>query len=185
MKKEAAVFCPKCMGFVNSRTETRSEIIRVKGIDIEVSSPVRICNQCGEILFDRDLDNDKLLLAYKAYREQMQLLQPEEIKAIREQYHLSQVAFAKVLGLGDKTIARYESGSLQDEAQNNLILLMRNPENFNRLLWHNKEKISEKDFKTACQAYEPAELDHQSYSYQGGDECSDWTWTSSFACALA
>lgn len=173
-KKGCAVFCPHCMSFVDSRVEVQSETHSVKGVSLDVAAPTRVCCNCGEVLFDRNLDNDRILLAYRRYREQMKLLQPEEIKAIREQYHLSQTAFARILGLGDKTITRYESGSLQDEAQNNLILLMKDPQNFNILLWQNKDKISDKDFLSASKSFRPASIEPQSYEVQGGEEWSGW-----------
>lgn len=66
-----------------------------------------------------------MLDAFAIYRQRHGLLQPEEIRRIREKYGLSQVAFAKVLGLGNKTVARYENGSIADMAQNNLIELMK------------------------------------------------------------
>ena len=70
----------------------------------------------------------------------------QEIKEIRECYEVSQVAFARILGVGDKTIARYENGSLQDEAINNLIMLAKDPHNFQKLLNKNKTKISKDEF---------------------------------------
>ena len=76
-------------------------------------------------------------------------MQPEEIRRIREKYGLSQVAFAKVLGLGNKTVARYENGSIADMAQNNLIELMKQPSNFRELLQKNQDKISKQDYENA------------------------------------
>ena len=62
---------------------------------------------------------------------------------------MSQVAFAKVLGLGNKTVARYENGSIADMAQNNLIELMKQPSNFRELLQKNQDKISKQDYENA------------------------------------
>ena len=59
----------------------------------------------------------------------------------------------KFLALGEKTITRYENGSLQDEAQNNLILLVRNPENFMLLVNKNKEKFNEKELQQIFSGY--------------------------------
>ena len=70
-------------------------------------------------------------------------------RSIREKYGLSQVAFAKVLGLGNKTVARYENGSIADMAQNNLIELMKQPSNFRELLQKNQDKISKQDYENA------------------------------------
>lgn len=75
----------------------------------------------------------------------MGLLQPEEIRSIRSMYGMSQETFARVLGMGTKTIARYENGSLQDEAQNNLIFLMRNKKNMVKLLELHPERLPERE----------------------------------------
>ena len=63
---------------------------------------------------------------------------PEEIKKIREQYGLSQRSFAKLLNWGDKTICRYENGSIQDKAHNSLLLFLREPENMRTYLTENE-----------------------------------------------
>lgn len=70
---------------------------------------------------------------------------PEEIKQIRQQYGITQVGFSRVLGFGDKTIARYENGALQDTAPNNLILLMKNEKNFIELWEKRKDLLDPKD----------------------------------------
>lgn len=178
-KAGGAVFCPRCMTFVDSHIENRKEILPVKGVEIEIDAPAMICSKCGEIVFNRELDEASLQIAYTKYRDKMQLLQPAQIKAIREKYGLSQTAFAKVLGLGEKTIARYETGSIQDEAQNNLLLLVEKRENFNTLLWRNKHRLTRKEFMTACSACAPSEFDTSNYVVSdGGEERSEW------ACAM-
>ena len=63
---------------------------------------------------------------------------PKEIKKIREQYGLSQRAFAKLLNWGDKTNYRYENGSIQDRAHNSLLLFLREPENMRTYLTENE-----------------------------------------------
>ena len=94
-----------------------------------------------------DYDDDNLRKAYAKYRSTHGLLQPDEIKTIREQYGVSQVTFARIIGVGDKTIARYENGSLQDEAINNLIMLAQDPKNFSLLLDKNEHLIAHDEVK--------------------------------------
>lgn len=72
-------------------------------------------------------------------------LMPGDIKQIRQQYGITQVGFSRVLGFGDKTIARYENGALQDTAPNNLILLMKNEKNFIELWEKRKNLLDPKD----------------------------------------
>ena len=52
---------------------------------------------------------------------------------------MSQQNFAKVLGFGAKTITRYENGSIQDVAHDNLMKLVENEYNFYKI-W-NKNKV--------------------------------------------
>lgn len=48
-------------------------------------------------------------------------LTPEEIKRIRGKYGLTQQAFARVLGIGEASIVRYENGQKPSRANANLI----------------------------------------------------------------
>ena len=112
------MYCPNCNSEVLTEVKTVSETYPVKGEEITVTAKVRCCKNCGQSIWDEELDGQNLLDAFAIYRQRHGLLQPEEIRRIREKYGLSQVAFAKVLGLGNKTVARYENGSIADMAQN-------------------------------------------------------------------
>lgn len=54
-------------------------------------------------------------------------LTPEDIKRIRGRYGLSQQAFARVLGIGEASIVRYENGQKPTRANANLIRAASNP----------------------------------------------------------
>lgn len=112
--EERGSFCSTCGEFVRSTIQNTTETFHVRGIDITITSPARICENCGEIIFDEVLDDEKLKLVYRAYREQKGMLQPEEIRAIRERRNLTQEEFSEVLGFN---VARYENGSLQSEEE--------------------------------------------------------------------
>ena len=114
LNEERGSFCSTCGDFVRSTIQNITETFHVRGIDITITSLARICENCGEIIFDEVLDDEKLKLVYRAYREQKGLLQPEEIRAIRERGNLTQEEFSKLLGFN---VARYENGSLQSEEE--------------------------------------------------------------------
>lgn len=137
-------YCPKCHKKVETKIEKLKETYRINGEDIEVLADVLVCCECGEKLFDEELDNDTLLKAYNEYRIRHKLLFPEDIKDIREQYGLSQRSFGKLLNWGDKTIHRYENGSLQDKAHNSLLTLLKDPNNMKTYLNENEITLSEK-----------------------------------------
>ena len=67
---------------------------------------------------------------------------------------MTQTSFAKILGFGDKTIARYENGSIQDTAQNNLMDLSDYPDVFELLLKKSMNLISTSDYEKAVEALE-------------------------------
>ncbi len=145
-------YCEECGREVDARVICKRESYIVSGESIEVEAEVLACPQCGEEFYCERLDHTTLLKAYNEYRRRHKLLQPEEIKEIREQYGLSQRSFAKILNWGDKTVHRYENGSLQDKAHNSLLLFLRSPENMKAYLAENevpiggrqKEKLLEK-----------------------------------------
>ena len=148
------MYCPNCATEVNTIVREVTENYPVKGEDISVNARVRFCTCCGIDLWDDELDGQNLLDAYAQYRQKHNLMNPADIRATREKYHLSQIAFARVLGLGDKTITRYENGSIPDSAPNNLLELVQQPSNFATLLEKNKSKISAQDYERARDALE-------------------------------
>lgn len=137
-------YCEECGREVETKIITKKESYNVCGETIEVNAQVLVCADCGEEFFCEELDNKTLITAYSEYRRRHKLLLPEEIKKIREQYGLSQRAFAKLLNWGDKTICRYENGSIQDKAHNSLLLFLREPENMRTYLTENEVLLDER-----------------------------------------
>lgn len=140
-------YCEECKREVETNIITQKESYIVCGEEIEVDAQVLVCADCGEEFFCEELDNNTLLAAYNKYRKKHKLLFPEEIKRIREQYGLSQRAFAKLLNWGDKTICRYENGSIQDKAHNSLLLFLREPKNMRGFLNENEILLDERQQK--------------------------------------
>lgn len=135
-------YCEVCKQMVETKIIDQRESYKVFGETLEVDARVLVCAKCGEELFSAELDNETILKVYNEYRRRHKLLLPEEIRAIREQYGLSQRSFAKLLNWGDKTIFRYESGSVQDRAHNSLLLRLRNPENMRSYITANDVLIT-------------------------------------------
>lgn len=137
-------YCEQCGKETETKIVSKKESYNVCGELIEVDAKVLICSECGEELFCEELDNATLVSAYNKYRKKHKLLLPEEIKKIREQYGLSQRSFAKLLNWGDKTIFRYENGSIQDKAHNSILLFLREPENMKAYLSENEIDLDKK-----------------------------------------
>lgn len=71
------------------------------------------------------LTNNNQMAARNAYRKMHHLLTSDEIVAVRENYGLTQVEAAKLLGWGEATIARYESKAIQDEAYDTMLRIVK------------------------------------------------------------
>ena len=123
---------------------SKKETYEVLGENIEVQDQVLVCADCSAEFYCEELDDATLTNAYNEYRKKHKLLLPTEIKQIRELYGLSQRGFAKLLNWGDKTIHRYENGSIQDKAHNSLLLFLRTPENMKFYLSENENSLDEK-----------------------------------------
>ncbi len=137
--------CPVCETEKKLTYGTKVETLTVRGKKIRVTSKAYYCSEGKHYFYDPEDEEKKFQDAYRGYRKQEGLLQPEVIKEIREKYGLSQKAFARFLGWGEITVQRYESGALQDSAHNNLLLLIREPNNFLKLFDVRKPYLPQKD----------------------------------------
>lgn len=138
-------YCCTCEKMHETRIVSKEQTLNVKGREITLTVPVRLCNVCNEEILDEDLDNNTLIEFYSEYRRLENLLQPSEIKAIRQKYKLSQASFAQFLGFGEKTITRYENGAIQDICHDNLIRLMDSLDSFILLWEERKDRLSPKE----------------------------------------
>ena len=114
-----------------------------KDIKFEVTLEYYYDEIIQEYYVDAKLGNENLRKIRNEYRKIKNLLTDEEIKNIRNQYKLSQRDFAVALGFGEVTITRYESKTVQDKAQDNIIRKSKNPTEFLKLLKQNKNKYVE------------------------------------------
>ena len=154
-------YCDECRKDVETKIIKKREAYDVCGETIEVNAQVLVCVDCGEELYLEELDNATLVAAYNEYRRRHKLLFPDEIKKIREQYGLSQRSFSKLLNWGDKTICRYENGSIQDKAHNSLLLFLRAPENMRTYLTENEVALSAKQLGKLLEAIDRIEHNNE------------------------
>lgn len=122
-----AVDCPLCgeSTLVDRQGEFRFEPpANIPGGTIVVAEARwRHCESCGEDLIPHELDK---ALDRERYRR-MGLLPPEDIRRVREKTGLSAVDMSHLLGIGEKTYTRWESGrSFQTRASDTLIRLIDN-----------------------------------------------------------
>ncbi|MHB8484027.1 MAG: type II TA system antitoxin MqsA family protein [Nitrospiria bacterium] len=139
--------CPICEDERKVEVGERMESLLVRGQSIEFMATVERCKTCGEFFATSNEEEANFQKAYRLYRERNGLLQPEEIRQIREKYEISQRTLGRLLGWGDVTIHRYESGAIQDEAHNEVLLFLQNPENFRAIFEKNKNRLPERMIK--------------------------------------
>jgi len=134
--------CSECLRMTGYDIVNRHETYEVRGEKITVDAQVAVCRLCGEDIGLAELDDTAFAAAYALYRARHNLLQPEQIKAIRSKYGLGQKAFARLLGWGDVTLARYETGSLQSESHDSQLRLAEEPANIRVLLERNGDHLT-------------------------------------------
>ncbi len=134
--------CFECEQLVEPRIEERKETLPVRGEPVEVLARVGVCPECGADMSVPELDEATLVAAFNQYRSRHGLMTPEEMRRLRERYGLGQRAFALLLGWGEITLHRYESGSLQDDAHNAQLKMAEDPANIRILLETNGHKLT-------------------------------------------
>lgn len=130
----------------NTKIIKKKATYEVKGEPIEITEKVRINMANNQEMIDEKLEDENLEKIYNQYRKKKGLLTPAQIRNIRGRYGLSQRAFSRILGWGEITIHRYESGALQDRSHNDYLVLLQNPNNMKKLLEENKDRINQKDY---------------------------------------
>lgn len=147
VSKVISKYCPIC------EEEHEVKVLKIvskeiiKNEEIEYEQIVYECEECNEYFEDGELLNRNLDELRDAYRRKKELLTAKEIIEIRNKFNLTQEDLAIILGLGEKTIARYETSTIQDKPYD--ILLRKFNEDYNfayEMLEKSKGKIKEQKF---------------------------------------
>lgn len=126
MKKTECGICGGEAAFVTEERE-----VRVGKRSAVVESEFFRCSVCGEELYEPGQMDAVMVKASTAIREELGLLMPEEIKAIRESLELTQADFEQLLGVGEKTVVRWERGTVfQNSATDVLIRAVQDVDGF-------------------------------------------------------
>ncbi len=139
--------CPICGKTHEIEERKRLSSITIKGDRVTYEEQYYYCANAHEDENEFEtgsMTNENLLSARNAYRKEHDLLTSGEIIEIRENYGLSQVDLARLLGWGEATISRYESKAIQDEAYDTMLRLIKdNPLHALELFKKNSSKFSE------------------------------------------
>lgn len=143
--------CPICNQ--DHELEKRKRITQalVKGVAVDYEHIYFRCTLSDEEeneFVSAGMMDENLLRARDSYRTDNGLLTSVEIAQIRKDYGLTQSEFSALLGLGEDTIAKYESKLIQDETYDNLMRMVYNDPMFAlKCLESNKDKFSNQNFE--------------------------------------
>ena len=122
--KTKLVVCSNCDKEVTYIIKKENKEVNVKGDIFNVEVKVAYCSECHEKVFPDELAKENDLIIYDEYRRRHNLLTSEEIKAIRLKRNMSQTQLANFIHCGEKNIARYETGKIQDAVFDQLIRMV-------------------------------------------------------------
>ena len=124
MTRSKAQVCPLCDGRLAIVAEVRD--VPVGKRVVRVRDRFSRCSDCGDEFYaPGQLEATQQRAAHRI-RAEDGLLMPEEIRAIRVDLGLTQQAFERLLGVGPKTVVRWERGTVfQNQATDALLRVIR------------------------------------------------------------
>jgi HTH-type transcriptional regulator/antitoxin MqsA len=121
MEYRHGALCPSCeVGVLGKTQAERRFSYKTKETTIQCVSYQ--CGQCGEF-FVAPKERRHIERVLTDVRRRVDgLLTSDEIREVRKRFGRTQTGFAKILGVGDKNFARYESGqTAQSRTMDNLL----------------------------------------------------------------
>ena len=115
--------CGLCGGLGELRREIRP--LTILGRTVEVEHEFYRCSKCGEEFLLPAMMDAVMKRATARIREEDGLLTPEQVRAVRQKYGLTQPEFERLLGVGTNTVVRWERGTVpQNSAADSLLRLI-------------------------------------------------------------
>lgn len=93
----------------------------INGHHYTVKAPALFDSKTNELLPCKILDDQAAEIARQKYRDEMNLISPNEIKQYRTKVGLTQFDLAKLTGLNKEIIALYEAGAFPTKTNNKLL----------------------------------------------------------------
>jgi len=115
--------CPVCCGVLSAVSEEKE--VRIGRRSARVMDDFGRCADCGEAFYAPGQMDATLRRASEAIRREEGLLSSEAVREIRGKLGLTQRAFEKLLGVGPKTVVRWERGSVfQNRSTDSLLRVL-------------------------------------------------------------
>lgn len=115
--------CPVCGGSADFTAEVRP--MNVGGRSVDVPDEFYRCRNCAEEYYHPGMLDTVLKRAIARVREEDDLLTPDQVRAVRRKFGLTQPEFERLLGVGANTVVRWERGTVpQGSAADSLLRLL-------------------------------------------------------------
>lgn len=137
--------CPFCENLSEVKIEEISITFRKE--EYHVFQHYYFCQKCKEEFTTTELDELNIKQVYNQYRDKHKILNPEQIRNIRENYSLSATKMSELLGLGINMYAKYEKGEIPNTSNSNLINTISKPENFRDFIIDNQSLFSDNEYR--------------------------------------
>lgn len=146
------VYCEQCDHRVDYEVKDMETTRQVKELDLTLTVPVAHCRTCGAEVFVKEIDAKAQHAFFDEYRKRQGLISASTIRNMRKKLGLSQRDMARLLGLGEITIARYELGSIPSRANSMLLESLRSRHTLITFFEDNAAQLSEHG-REALQTY--------------------------------
>jgi len=120
--------CWQCNNVADRVVEWRETVWGTR--KVMVNDEFYRCTSCGEQFYDGYMAQEHNRRTAAAIRAEDGLLSPDEVRTIRMRYGLTQAGLETLIGSGEKTVVRWEKGSVAQNATADTLLrvLRDNPE---------------------------------------------------------
>jgi HTH-type transcriptional regulator/antitoxin MqsA len=120
--------CPICGGPATLIEEPQT--MSMAGRPVTYRDRFYRCGVCEETFYSREMLSESFLRATAAIRAEDGLLAPDEIIGLRKKYGLTQAQLERLIGAGEKTVVRWERGTVaQNKTADTLLrVLLEHPE---------------------------------------------------------
>lgn len=108
--------CPYCGVAAFSPVRVERSVQADDGVELVYSVELMKCASCGESGYAPGQSLQASRTRAGVLRSHAGFLTPDEIRAIRERFHLTQADLEQLLGTGRKTVVRWESGTVCQNA---------------------------------------------------------------------
>jgi len=108
--------CPMCGTGTLSATKVEQAVVADDGVSLPYVDELMACDACGEHLYTPRQSLASSRNRAGALRAHSGFLGPDEIRALRERFGLTQADLEQLLGTGRKTVVRWESGAVCQNA---------------------------------------------------------------------